>query len=98
MQTPSPSYGNAHMLVTSHPSVRQVVIGRVLSEDAWTRRWLSIVLGPLPLVGRLGFLGEGAVQDLENQERGRREDEQKEGQRSGGVVGQDVDEDDDTSG
>ena len=66
-------------------------------EDAWTRRWLSIVLGPLPLVGRLGFLGEGAVQDLENQERGRREDEQKEGQRSGGVVGQDVDEDDDTS-
>ncbi len=34
MQTPSPSYGNAHMLVTSHPSVRQVVIGRVLSGFA----------------------------------------------------------------
>src|SRR6478609_3773663 len=34
MQTPSPSYGNAHMLVTSHPSVRQVVIGRALSGFA----------------------------------------------------------------
>ena len=87
----------AWLVIFAEVIVVAAVIGRVLNEDDWTRRWLSIVLGPLPLVGELGFLRAGAGLDLDDQQHDRRDDEKHERPRSSGVVGQDVDEDDDTS-
>jgi hypothetical protein len=93
----------AWLVIFAEVIVVSAVIGRVLSEDTWTRRWLSIVLGPLPLVGDLGFLRADASQDLGDQQHDRRDDQRREPSRSGGAVGEDVsedeyeDEDDDSS-
>jgi hypothetical protein len=85
----------AWLVIFAEVIVVSAVIGRVVSEDAWTRRWLSIVLGPLPLVGDLGFLRAGAGQDLGDQQHDRRDDQRREPSRSDGAVGEDVDEDED---
>ena len=62
----------AWLVIFAEVIVVSAVIGRVISEDAWTRRWLSIVLGPLPLVDRLGFLGRAVGPDLDEQQHDRR--------------------------
>jgi membrane protein len=85
----------AWLVIFAEALVVAAVIGRVLSEDAFTRRWIVILLGSLPLLDRLAFFSGTPSQELHDEQHDGADDQQPDGERAGRVVGEHVDQDED---
>jgi membrane protein len=86
----------AWLVVFAEVLVVAAVVGRVLAEDPFTRRWTKILVGSVPLLRRVPVVRRWTGEHLDHEQRDRGDEQQGERPGPGRVVGEDVHEEHDS--